>query len=95
MIGDFNDETNFPHKLLLTDTQALRLCEASANNLLANLRLSKTQLSKMVQSGGFIKYFADAVLRKIQKGAPILAKDATEYFVGKKINELRKKYCSK
>ena len=88
MIGDFNDETNFPHKLLLTDTRALRLCEPSANNLLANLKLSKTELSKMVQSGGFTKYFADTVLRKIQKGAPILAKDATEYFVGKKINEV-------
>ena len=24
VIGDFNDRTNFPHKLLLTDTQAMK-----------------------------------------------------------------------
>ena len=24
VIGDFNDGTNFPHKLLLTDTQAMK-----------------------------------------------------------------------
>ena len=41
--------------------------------------------------GGFIKYLADAVLRQIQEGVPILAKDATKYFVSEKINELRKK----
>ena len=42
-------ETNFPHKLLLSDTQILRLCKAFANNSSAHIKLSKTQLSKMVQ----------------------------------------------
>ena len=31
------------------------------------------------------------MLRKIQKGVPMLAKNTTEYFVGEKINECRKK----
>ena len=53
MIGDFNDETNFP-LILLTDTQVLRFCKSFANNSSANMKLSKTQLSLMVQSGGFL-----------------------------------------
>ena len=47
MISDLNDEANFPHNLLLTDTQVLKLCEAFANNSSANIKLLKTRLSKM------------------------------------------------
>ena len=54
VIGDSNIETNFPLKLLLTDRQFSRLCKACANNLSANIKLSKAQLSKIVQSGGFL-----------------------------------------
>ena len=54
MIGDSNDETNFPHKLLLTDKQVPKFHEAFANNLLTIIELSKTQLSRLVQSGGFL-----------------------------------------
>ena len=32
VIGNFNDKTNFPHRLLLTNTQVSRLCIAFANN---------------------------------------------------------------
>ena len=28
MVGDSNDETNFPHKLLLTDRKVSRLCKS-------------------------------------------------------------------
>ena len=38
----FNDETNFPHQILLTDTQVLKICKAFANNSSANIKLSKT-----------------------------------------------------
>ena len=44
MIGD--NETNFPRKLLLTNRQNLR--KALANHLLADIKLSKTQLHKMI-----------------------------------------------
>ena len=37
-----------------TDTQASRRCKAFANGSLANIKLSKTQLSKMVQVGRFL-----------------------------------------
>ena len=48
MIGDSNDVTNFPLKLLLTDSQVSRLPKAFANGSSANVELSKTHLSKMV-----------------------------------------------
>ena len=49
MIGDVNDETDFPRKLLLTNTQVSRLHKALANNSSTNINLSKIQLPKMVQ----------------------------------------------
>ena len=36
MIGDSNDETNFLHRLLLTDTEVSKLHKVIANNLSAN-----------------------------------------------------------
>ena len=51
MIGD--NETNFPHKLLLTNRQVSNLCKAFTTHLSADIKLSKIQLSKMIQSGGF------------------------------------------
>ena len=52
MIGD--DETNFPHQLLLTNRQVANIRKAFANNSSIDIKLSKTQLSKMIQSGRFL-----------------------------------------
>ena len=52
MVGSSEDETSFPHKLLLTNKQVTNLCKAFANNSSTDIKLSKTQLSKMTQSGG-------------------------------------------
>ena len=52
MIGD--DETNFLHKLLLTNRQIANLCKAFPNYLSTDIKLSKTQISKMIQSRGFL-----------------------------------------
>ena len=41
MIGDSNNENNFPHKLLLADRQIERFRKAFANNLPANIELPK------------------------------------------------------
>ena len=41
VIGDSNDEINFPHKLLLIDTQVSRLSKAFANCSSANIKFSK------------------------------------------------------
>ena len=47
MIG--GNETNFPHKLLLTKRQVSNLRKAFSNHLSADIKLSK-----MIQSGGFL-----------------------------------------
>ena len=52
--GDSNDENNFAHNLLLTNTQVSKLFKAFANNSSANLKLSKTLLHKIGQSGGVL-----------------------------------------
>ena len=49
-----DNETNLPHKFLLTNRQVANLCKAFANYLSTDIKLSKTQLSKMIQSGGFL-----------------------------------------
>ena len=49
VVGDSNDENNFSHKLLLSNTQILRIRKAFANNSSANIKLSKTQLHKIGQ----------------------------------------------
>ena len=36
--GDSNDDTNFPHKLSLTDTHVLRIRQAFANASSANIK---------------------------------------------------------
>ena len=52
MIGD--NETNFPHELLLTNRQVSNLRKSFANNSSTDIKLSETQLSKIIQSGGFL-----------------------------------------
>ena len=47
VVGDSNNGNNFPHKLLLTNTQV-------SNSSSADVKLSKTQLYKIGQLGGFL-----------------------------------------
>ena len=54
MIADSNDETNFPHELLLTDRQVSGIRKAFSNNSSVDIKFSKTQLSKVIQSVGFL-----------------------------------------
>ena len=67
MIGD--DETNFPHKLILTNRQVSYLCKAFANYLSTDINLSKTQLSKMIQSGRFLSRLLGPLLKA---GLPLI-----------------------
>ena len=48
MIGNSGDNTNFPHELLLTNRQVANLRKAFAKNTSTDVKLSKTQLSKMI-----------------------------------------------
>ena len=67
MIGD--NETNFPHKWLLTNRQVSNLCKAFANNSSTKIKLSKTQISKMIQSGGFLGRLLGPLLKT---GLPLI-----------------------
>ena len=53
MVGNSVDETNFLHKLWLTNRQVANLRKTIGNNSLTDIQLSKTQLPKMIQRGRF------------------------------------------
>ena len=67
MIG--NNKTNFPHKLLLTDRQDSSLRKSFANNSSADIKLSKTQLSKIIQSEWFLSRLLGPLLKT---GLPLI-----------------------
>ena len=69
VIDDSNDENNFLHKLLLTDTQVLKLRKPFANNSSANIKLSRTQLHKIGKSGGFLGRLLGPLLKN---GLPLM-----------------------
>lgn len=52
IIGD--DETTFPLKLLLTQKRVSNVRNTFTNNSASNLKLSTTQIYKIVQSGRFL-----------------------------------------
>ena len=47
MVGNSDDETDFPNKFLLTNRQTLSLRKAFNNHTSADIRFSKAQLTKM------------------------------------------------
>ena len=63
MVDYSDDEANFPRKLLLTNRQVANLRKAFANYFETYIKLSKTQLSKMVPSGGFLGRLLDPLLK--------------------------------
>ena len=69
MIGESNDQTNFPHELLLTDKQVSSIRKAFANNSSVHIKFSKAQLSKMIQSGGFLGKLLGSLLKT---GLPLM-----------------------
>ena len=69
MVGNSNDNTNFPHELLLTNRQVENIRKAFAKNTSTDIKLSKTQLSKMKQSGGFLGRLLGPLLKT---GLPLM-----------------------
>ena len=58
-----DNQGNFPDNSLLTNRQVANLCKAFANYLSTDIKFSKTQLSKMIQSGGFLVRLLDPLLK--------------------------------
>ena len=69
MVGNSGDNTNFPHELLLTNRQVANIPKDFANHLSTDIKLSKTQLSKMIQSGEFLGKFLGPLLKT---GLPLM-----------------------
>ena len=67
MIGNSDDEANFPHKLLLTNRQVASIRKAFANHTSTNIKLSKAQLTK-IQKSGFLRFLAPL----LKSGLPFL-----------------------
>ena len=67
--------------MLLTNTQVSRLRKVFANGSSANIKLSKTQLLKIGQSGEFLSTLLEALMKNVLK---LLAK-ATDVAIHKKI----------
>ena len=61
MFGD--NETNFPHKFSLTNRKDANLRKAFAKHLSSDIKLSKTQLFKMIQSGRFLGRWLGPLLK--------------------------------
>ena len=69
MVGNSNDNTNFLHELFLTNRQVANIRKAFANHSSTDIKLSKTQLSKMIQSGGFLGRLLGPLLKT---GLPLM-----------------------
>ena len=74
MVSNSNDNTNSPHELLLTNRQVANIRKAFAKKTSTDIKLSKTQLSKMIQSGGFSGNLLGKLAGPLMKVAVPLAK---------------------
>ena len=75
IVGNSNDNTNFPHELLLTNRQVANIRKAFANHSSIDIKLSKTQLSKMIQSEEFLGNLFGKLASPLMKVAMPLAKN--------------------
>ena len=65
----------FHHELLLTNRQVANIRKAFPNHSSTDIKLSKTQLSKMIQSGGFLGKLLAKLAGPLMKVAMPLAKN--------------------
>ena len=94
MVGNSDVETNFPHKLLLTNIQTLSLRKAFDNHTSADIKFSNTQLTK-IQKEGFLKFLMSLLksrlplLKSVVKSLSMLdltaAASATDAAINKKV----------
>ena len=67
IVGNSDDEANFPHKLLLTNRQTLSLRTAFNNHTSADIKFSKPQVTK-IQKRGFLR----CLMPLLKSGLPLL-----------------------
>ena len=69
------DKNNLPHELLLTTRQKTKMRNAFNNNMSADIKLSEAQISKIIQSGGFLGALLSKLAAPLMKIAVLLAKN--------------------
>ena len=62
-------QISLPHELLLTTRQTTKLRNAIENNMSTDIKLSKAQISKIIQSGTFLSKLLGPLLKT---GLPLL-----------------------
>ena len=73
-IRNFNKE-DLPHELLLTTRQNTKLGNAISNNMATDLKLSKAQIKKLIQSGGLLGQLLSKLAGPLMKVAMPLTKN--------------------
>ena len=66
---------NLPHELSQTTRQKTKLRNAFENNISINIKLSKAQISKITQSGGFLGSLLSKLAGTVMKVAVPLEKN--------------------
>ena len=69
------DGNDLPHGLLLTTRQKTKLRNTFNNNMTTDLKLSKAQISKIIQSAGFLGLLLSKLAGLLMKVAIPLAKN--------------------
>ena len=69
------DGNNLPHELLLTTRQKTKLKNAFNNNMSTDLKLSKAQITKIIQSGGLLGALLSKLAGPLMRVAVPLAKN--------------------
>ena len=69
------NRNDLPHELLLTTRQITKLRNAFNNNLQTDIKLSKAQIYKIIQSGGFLWSLLSKIVGSLIKVAVPLAKN--------------------
>ena len=70
----FNSD-NLPHELLLITRQTTKLRNAIENNMSTDIKLSKAEISKIIQSGGFLRSLLSKIAGPLMKVGVPLAKN--------------------
>ena len=65
LIGNSNDKTNFSHKLLLTDTQVLKIRETFTNSLSANIKFKNAIVLDFSLEEFFVTYLFLEILYRV------------------------------
>ena len=63
------DGNNLPHELLLMTRQKTKLRNAFNNNTSTDIKLSKAQINKIIQSGGFLGSLLNKLVGPLMKVA--------------------------